>query len=186
MMTENFYKSAVFAVLFAVAEPVPASRIYEALGKPEGVDVLSVLAAISDELDSTDAGICLLRFDDRFQLATRPKYADFVVKALDNRRNAPLSQAAMETLAIVAYNQPVSRAFIDEIRGVDSSSSLNTLISKNLVAEGERLELPGRPLSFVTTDNFLRCFGLSSLDELPEIHGENLAESLEELQEEDE
>ncbi len=81
-----------------------------------------------------------------------------------------MSQAAMETLAIVAYNQPCSRAFIDEIRGVDSSSSLNTLINKNLVAEGGRLELPGRPISFVTTDNFLRCFGLQSLDELPTVH----------------
>ena len=91
---------------------------------------------------------------------------------MDNRRNAPLSQAALEVLSIVAYNQPVSRAFIDEIRGVDSSSSLGTLISKNLVEEAGRLDLPGRPVSFVTTDNFLRCFGLTSLDDLPPLHGE--------------
>jgi segregation and condensation protein B len=170
-MTADHYKSAAFAVLFAVGEPVPASRIAQALGDPE-LDVEGILASLSEELDAADAGVCLLRFEDRYQLATRPKYSDYVVKALDNRRTTPLSQAAMETLAIVAYNQPCSRAFIDEIRGVDSSSSLNTLIGKNLVAEGGRLDLPGRPLSFVTTDNFLRCFGLKSLDELPTVHGE--------------
>ena len=183
-MTQERLRSAAFAVLFAVGEPIEASRIAQALGEPD-IDIEAVLAELGEELDSADAGVCLLRFDDRYQLATRPKYSDCVVRAMDNRRNTPLSQAAMETLAIVAYNQPCSRAFIDEIRGVDSSSSLNTLISKNLVAEGGRLDLPGRPISFVTTDNFLRCFSLQSLDELPTVHDETAAEEEEAAEQEE-
>lgn len=101
-------------------------------------------------------------------------YADFVARALDNRRNTPLSQAAMEVLSIVAYNQPVSRSFIDQIRGVDSSSAVASLISKNLICEAGRLDLPGRPVSFKTTDNFLRCFGLSSVTGLPPIYSEEI------------
>ena len=170
-MDNNYYRSAAEAVLFAVAEPVKAEKIADALGIDTGA-VLNLLAEISQDLDSKESGLCLLRFEDRYQLSTRPKYADFVIRAMDNRRNAPLSQAALEVLSIVAYNQPVSRSFIDEIRGVDSSSSLGTLISKNLVEEAGRLDLPGRPVSFVTTDNFLRCFGLTSLDDLPPLHGE--------------
>ncbi len=181
-MDNNYYRSAVEAVLFAVAEPISAEKIAEALNTDTGV-VLNLLAEISQDLDSRDAGLCLLRYEDRYQLSTRQKFAEFVIRAMDNRRNSPLSQAAMEVLSIVAYNQPVSRAFIDEIRGVDSSSALGTLISKNLVEEAGRLDLPGRPVSFITTDNFLRCFGMTSLDELPPLHGE---ESLEMVPEEEE
>ena len=88
---------------------------------------------------------------------------------LENRRAAPLSQAAMETLTVIAYNQPVSRAFIEQVRGVDSSSSVASLLEKGLIEEAGRLDLPGRPVSFRTTDHFLRVFGLSSLDGLPPI-----------------
>ena len=172
-MDNNYYRSAVEAVLFAVAEPVSAYKIAEALNTDTGI-VLNLHAEISQDLDSRDSGLCLLRFEDRYQLSTRPKFAEFVIRALDNRRNTPLSQAAMEVLSIIAYNQPVSRAFIDEIRGVDSSSALGTLISKNLVEEAGRLDLPGRPVSFVTTDNFLRCFNLASLEDLPPVHGESV------------
>ncbi|MBQ4240160.1 MAG: SMC-Scp complex subunit ScpB [Oscillospiraceae bacterium] len=175
-MDNNYYRSALEAVLFAVAEPVSAQKLADALSIETGT-VLNLLAEISQDLDSRDSGLCLLRFEDRYQLSTRPKFADFVVRALDNRRNAPLSQAAMEVLSIIAYNQPVSRAFIDEIRGVDSSSALGTLISRNLVEEAGRLDLPGRPVSFVTTDNFLRCFNLTSLEDLPPLHGETLLDA---------
>ena len=167
------------SILFAVAEPLAAGRLSEIMGISEE-ETLAVLERLGNELDARDAGICLLRFEDRYQLSTRPKYSDYVVRALDNRRNSPLSQAAMEVLAIIAYNQPVSRAFIDEIRGVDSSSSLSTLISKNLVEEAGRLDLPGRPISFVTTDNFLRCFNMQSLADLPPVHAESLVEPEEE------
>ena len=182
MHNNNYYRSALEAVLFAVAEPVSAQKLADSLNIETGT-VLNLLAEISQDLDARDSGLCLLRFEDRYQLSTRPKYADFVVRALDNRRNTPLSQAAMEVLSIIAYNQPVSRAFIDEIRGVDSSSALGTLISRNLVEEAGRLDLPGRPVSFVTTDNFLRCFSLTSLEDLPPLHGETVLDAPEEEEE---
>ncbi len=171
-MNTNLYKGAVEAILFAVAEPMSAERIAIAAG----IDCSTILPLLDDirhELDDRESGLCLLQFDDRYQLATRPVYADFVTRALDTRRNLPLSQAALEVLAIVAYNQPVSRSFIDQIRGVDSSSPVNSLVSKNLICEAGRLDLPGRPISFRTTDNFLRCFGLSSLADLPAVKGED-------------
>ena len=161
------------AILFAVAEPIALSKLSEIMEISEE-EALAVLERLGNELDSRDAGVVMLRFEDRYQLSTRPKYSDYVVRALDNRRNSPLSQAAMEVLAIIAYNQPVSRAFIDEIRGVDSSSAVSTLINKNLIEEAGRLDLPGRPISFVTTDNFLRCFDMQSLEDLPPVHAENL------------
>ncbi|MEG1181146.1 MAG: SMC-Scp complex subunit ScpB [Oscillospiraceae bacterium] len=181
----EFYKGAVEAVLFAVAEPISADKIASALAI-EKTDVVSLVNEIKSEQDEKESGLCILQFDDRFQMATRPSYGDFVARALDSRRNVPLSQAALEVLAIVAYNQPVSRSFIDQIRGVDSSSSLQNLITKNLVCEAGRLELPGRPLSFKTTDNFLRCFGLSSAAQLPPIHSEEIEFSMEDTEEESE
>lgn len=178
-MSNDLYQSALEAILFALAEPVSIGKLAEIL-ETSTKEVQPLLERIANELDEKESGLCLLRFEDRYQLATRPKFADYVVRALDTRRNAPLSQAAMEVLAIVAYNQPVSRAVIDEIRGVDSSSALSTLISKNLVEEAGRLDLPGRPISFVTTDNFLRCFDMRSLEELPPVHGEVPQEESEE------
>ena len=148
----------IIAVLFAVGEPISADKIAAAVGIEKSA-VMSLLAELSADYDDGERGLCLIRMDDRYQLATRPVFADFVTRALDNRRNTPLSQAAMEVLAIVAYNQPVSRSFIDQIRGVDSSSPVSSLLSKDLICEAGRLELPGRPVSFKTTDNFLRCFG---------------------------
>ena len=172
-MNTRMYKSAVEAVLFAVGEPISAERIAISIGIERSA-VNMILDELSAELDDSERGVCLLRFDDRWQLATRPVYADFVTRALDSRRNTPLSQAALEVLSIVAYNQPVSRSFIDQIRGVDSSSPVSSLLSKNLICEAGRLDLPGRPVSFKTTDNFLRCFGLSSIASLPPIYNDEL------------
>ena len=183
-MNEELVRGAVEAVLFAVGEPVSADRIADAIGL-DHVEVLEILQQLKEDLDANHRGICLLTFDDRYQLATMPVYADAVQKALDTRRNAPLSQAAMEVLALVAYNQPVSRSFIDQIRGVDSSSSLQTLITKNLISEAGRLDLPGRPISFQTTDTFLRCFGLESLAGLPPVYDEQVLEdSLQDMEDE--
>ena len=185
MDNNQLYSAALEAVLFAVGEPISAEKLADALDA-ELETVLQLLDELSQQLDARDAGLCLLRFEDRYQLATRPKYADFVVRAMDSRRNTPLSQAAMEVLAIVAYNQPVSRSFVDEIRGVDSASALSTLIAKNLIAEAGRLDLPGRPISFVTTDNFLRCFGMESLADLPPVHSESAAAALQMQEDEEE
>ena len=175
-MNAKLYKNAIEAVLFAVGEPISAEKIASAIGIERSA-VLMMLDELATELDENERGVCLLHFDDRWQLATRPVFGDFVARALDNRRNTPLSQAALEVLAIVAYNQPVSRAFIDQVRGVDSSSSVASLLAKNLICEAGRLDLPGRPVSFATTDNFLRCFGLDSIESLPPIHTEDILEA---------
>ena len=110
------------------------------------------------------------KVDTRWQLSTKAEWADCIRRLLDARRAVPLGPAAMETLTVIAYNQPVSRAFIEQVRGVDSSSSVTSLLEKGLIEEAGRLDLPGRPVSFRTTDVFLRCFGLSSLADLPPVH----------------
>ncbi len=172
-MNTAFYKSAIESVLFAVGDPISAEKIADAIDIEKSA-VKPLLTELIAEYDEAERGICLLQYDDRYQLATRPVFADFITRALDQRRNTPLSQAAMEVLAIVAYNEPVSRTFIDQIRGVDSSSPVQSLLGKNLICESGRLDLPGRPVSFKTTDTFLRCFNLHSLKDLPPVHGEEL------------
>ena len=129
-----------------------------------------VLLSLSDDYASQDRGICLLHLEDRWQLATKNEYAAPIKTLMDNRRNTPLSSAALEVLAIIAYNQPVSRSFVEQVRGVDSSSTIQKLVQKGLVEEAGRLDLPGRPVSFRTTDVFLRTFGLKSLLDLPPLH----------------
>ena len=163
------YKAAVEAMLFANGEPVTAEKLASALGIEEPV-VQRLLVSLREDYAAKNRGLCLLQLEDRWQLATKPQYGDCVKKILDTRRNVPLSAAALETLTIIAYNQPVSRSFVEQVRGVDSSSTVNSLVEKGLVEEAGRLDLPGRPVSFRTTDGFLRVFGLKSLDELPPLH----------------
>ena len=165
-MGDEQIKNTVEAILFAMGEPISAAKIAACLDI-EDFKVEEAIQQLTADYDSRLSGITILRMEDRYQLATRPTYIEFVKRALDTRRNTPLSTAAMETLAIIAYNQPVSRSFIEQVRGVDSSSSVSNLLSKGLINEAGRLDLPGRPISFKTTDVFLRSFGMSSLDELP-------------------
>lgn len=165
------YRAAVEAMLFAHAEPLTCQKLAGVLEIEEPV-VERLLLALKDEYDRPEHGVCLLQLEDRWQLATKTETGPFVKKILDTRRCVPLSPAALETLTIVAYNQPVSRSFIEQVRGVDSSSSVAGLVEKGLIEEAGRLDLPGRPVSFRTTDVFLRTFGLSSLSELPPLHGE--------------
>ena len=164
-------KAAVEAMLFAYAEPVTAQRLAAALEVEEDA-VSRLLYALRDEYESEDRGLALLLLEDRWQLATKPACGAYVKTILDTRRNAPLSPAALETLAVIAYNQPVSRSFIEQVRGVDSASPVQTLLQKGLIEEAGRLDLPGRPIAFATTDVFLRAFGLASLSELPPLHTE--------------
>lgn len=167
------YKGAVEAMLFACAEPVSAERMAGVLEiEPEVVERL--LASLQDDYDAAGRGIRLYQMEDRWQLGTKNEYGAFVKQILDTRRNVPLTQAALEVLATVAYNQPVSRSFIEQVRGVDSSSTVSNLLEKGLIEEAGRLDLPGRPVSFRTTDAFLRTFGLNSLAQLPPLHGEEL------------
>ncbi len=173
-MDINQYKGALEAMLFSCAEPVSASRLAEVLDI-EDVVVVRLLNQLRDGYSEQDRGIVLLQYEDRWQLATNTAYASFVIDILDRRRNVPLTQSALEILSVIAYNQPVSRLFVEQVRGVDSTSGISGLVNKGLIEEQGRLDLPGRPIAYGTTDVFLRTFGLSSLEELPSISGYNEA-----------
>ena len=154
------------AVLFASGEPVSLARLAEVLELDEET-ALRLAEDLKNDYNTRAGGLGIVRLDDRYQMVTRRDYADYIRKTMDIRRNTPLSQAAMEVLAIVAYNQPVTRAFIEQVRGVDCGAVVQGLAAKGLIEEKGRLELPGRPLLYGTTADFLRCFGVSTLDELP-------------------
>ena len=171
-MELNQLKGALEAVLFAHGEPVSTARLADVFEMDEA-ELSRVLAVMRDEYQAAGRGICLLRLEDSWQLATKPAFSSYVKRALDNRRNTPLSPAAMEVLAVIAYNQPVSRSFVEQVRGVDSTSTVQTLLQKGLIEEAGRLDLPGRPISFRTTDAFLRSFGLESLAQLPPLHSDD-------------
>ena len=160
------YQAAIEAVLFASGEPVAATRLAEVLE----LDLETAVRLADDwlqDVNTRGGGLLAVRLGDKYQLCTNKTYAGYVRRALDIRRNTPLSQAAMEVLAIVAYNQPVTKAFIEQVRGVDCGAVVQGLAAKGLIEEKGRLELPGRPLLYGTTADFLRCFGVSTLDELP-------------------
>lgn len=157
---------ALEAVLFSGGEPISITQLTRALSaEPE--EVATAAKELSKRLDERKSGIQLLQLENSYQLATRAEYEENIKTAFDMRRRAPLSQAAMEVLAVIAYNQPVTKAFVEQVRGVDCSGVVSTLVEKNLIEECGRLELPGRPLLYSTTKNFLRCFSVSSLSELP-------------------
>lgn len=160
------YQAAMEAVLFASGEPVTSGRLSEVLDLDEETTI-RLADDLMQDINTRGGGLRMLRLDDRYQLCTSPDYAGYIRKALEIRRNTPLSQAAMEVLAIIAYNQPVTRAFIEQVRGVDCGVVVQGLVQKNLIEEKGRLELPGRPLLYGTTPDFLRCFGLNSLEGLP-------------------
>ena len=139
------------------------SQIFEL--KPEKTEKL--LDELSQCLDERNSGLKLVRLENTRQLATRNAHAEYIKKAFDIRRKTPLSPAALEVLAVIAYNQPVTKAFVEQVRGVDCSGVMGTLVEKDLIEERGRLELPGRPLLYGTTKNFLRCFSLTDLGDLP-------------------
>lgn len=164
--------AALEAVLFAAGEPTEAARLAEALGEDpehplETAQIHALAEQLSAHLDESGSGIQLLRLGDSYQLATRAEYAPAVKAALEVKRNTPLSNAAMEVLTIIAYNQPVTKGFVERVRGVDSSSVVNTLAERGLLEEAGRIEVPGRPVTYRTTAHFLRTFGLQSLADLP-------------------
>lgn len=167
-MNMKALQNTLEAVLFAVGEPIELERLAQALEVDELLlsQVLENLRAAYDERDS---GLCILKLDDKYQICSKKEYADSIRKVLEIRRNAPLSQAAFEVLAIIAYNQPVTKAFTEQIRGVDCSAVISTLCQRGLIEEKGRLDLPGRPLIYGTTPNFLRCFCLTSLNDLPSV-----------------
>lgn len=167
-MTNEQIRAACEAILFASGEPVEAVRIAEALELDTEV-VTGALWELSRSLDERQSGICLLKLGSKYQLCSRVEYAQQVRSVLDIKKNTPLSPAAFEVLAVVAYNQPVTKAYIEQIRGVDCTGVVSTLCQRGLLEEKGRLDLPGRPLLYGTTPDFLRCFCLTSLADLPEL-----------------
>ncbi len=167
------------AILFAVGEPIEISRLSQSLEVDEET-LASVLENLSASLEERNSGLCLLRLDDKYQLCTKSDFASEIRKVLEIKKNAPLSNAAFEVLAIIAYNQPVTKSFVEQIRGVDCSGVMASLCQKSLIEEKGRLDLPGRPLIYGTTPEFLRCFCISSLDELPSLPTEETQVTLEE------
>lgn len=154
------------AVLFASGEPMSIERFAQVFEiSPD--EVIETMEALSARLNKREGGYELVRLENMYQLATKTEYAPYIKKAFDIRRRTPLSPAALEVLAVVAYNQPVTKSFIEQVRGVDCSGVVTTLIEKGLLEERGRLELPGKPLLYGTTKNFLRCFSISDLSELP-------------------
>lgn len=178
-MQTDQYKAALEAVLFASGEPISLDRLAAAL-EMEKEDAERLAEELASDWRARESGLTILRLDDCYQMTTRRDFAPYVRRAMEIRRNTPLSQAAMEVLAIVAYNQPVTKAVIEQVRGVDCSAVLQGLQLKGLVEEKGRLELPGRPLLYGTTVHFLRCFGVSSLEELPPLPQKGGEEEMEE------
>lgn len=159
-------EAAVEAILFASGDPVPAARMAKVLGVSEE-DILTGAKALGDRLAGEERGIRLLKLEDKLQLCSAPEYSDVVRMTLEQRRQPKLSPAALEVLAIVAYYQPVTRAYIDQVRGVDSSYTVGLLTERGLIEPRGRLEVPGRPTVYGTSDAFLRTMNIASLDELP-------------------
>lgn len=159
-------KAALEAILFAAGEPVSSERLEQAL-ELDRAEMLALVLELTQELKKRGSGLQVVRLGDAYQMCTDPQYGGIVRQTLDLRRNTPLSPAAMEVLAVVAYNQPVTKSFVEQVRGVDCSRLFSSLILKGLLEERGRLELPGRPLLYGTTPDFLRCMGIESLEDLP-------------------
>ena len=161
-------ESAVEGILFASGEPVQTDRICVAL-EMDRPTVEQVLQKLMDYYAYERRGIRLLRMEDTWQLCSAPDYADVIRKAFEIRKPAKLSQPALEVLTIIAYYQPTTRAYVDQIRGVDSAYTIGLLLDRKLIEECGRLQVPGRPRLYRTTKQFLRAFHLTSLDDLPEL-----------------
>lgn len=163
--------AAVEAVLFACGEPIELDKL-AAAAEIEKEIAERIVGRLNDRYKDQGSALIIGKLDDSYQMMTRPEFARYIKTAMETRRQIPLSPAAMEVLAIVAYNQPVTRGFVDQVRGVDSSGVVRSLVERNLLEEHGRLnDVPGRPIAYRTTDNFLRCFGLNSLENLPPIPG---------------
>ena len=173
--------SAIEAVLFAAGEPVPMARLSLVLGVPEE-DVRLAGQVLSERLEREQRGVRVLQLGEKLQMCSAPDYASVIIKTLEQRKPPLLSQPALETLAIVAYFQPVTRAYIDQVRGVDSSYTVGMLQERGLIEACGRLEVPGRPALFRTTDQFLRIMGLRKLEDLPPLPDMTQGEGVEKLQ----
>ncbi len=167
-MEQSELQRAIEAILFAAGEPVPAQRLCQALqAAPD--EIHEAAHQLMDQLAFERRGIRVLQLDDAYQMCSSAEMAPCITAALETRRPPRLSASQLETLTIIAYYQPATRAYVEKIRGVDSSYTVGALLTKKLIEECGRLDVPGRPILYRTTPDFLRTFGLQSLDELPEI-----------------
>ena len=170
-------KRAIEAILFAAGEAVETARLAHAL-ETDASEVIRAAQALSDLYAYERRGVRIIRLEKAWQMVSSGEMADYVTKALETRKPPKLSASQLEALTIVAYYQPATKAMVEQIRGVDSSYSISALINKRLIEEAGRLNVPGRPIQYKTTPDFLRTFGLSSLEELPPIEKIQFGEQL--------
>lgn len=175
--------AAVEAVLFACGEPIELEKLAAAT-EIEKETAERMVERLNDRYAEQGSAVVIGKLGGSYQMMTRPEYARYIKTALETRRQAPLSPAALEVLAIVAYNQPVTRGFVDQVRGVDSGGVMRSLVERDLLEEHGRLnDVPGRPIAYKTTDNFLRCFKMNDLGDLPPIPGSTDQITIEEYEE---
>ena len=167
METEELQR-IIEAILFAAGESVEASRLAAALEVDEN-EIRAAADALANRLAFDRRGIRVIRLEKAYQMVSSGEMADYVTKTLETRKPPKLSASQLEALTIIAYYQPATKALVEQIRGVDSSYSVSALLNKKLIEEAGRLNVPGRPIQYKTTPDFLRTFGLHSLDELPQI-----------------
>ena len=172
-LESNEIQRALMAILFAAGEPVEAKRLAATLELDED-EIHQELQALMDMLSYERSGIRIIRLESAYQMCSSAEMAPYVTKALETRKPPKLSASQLEALTIIAYYQPATKAYVEQLRGVDSSYSISAFLTKKLIEECGRLNVPGRPILYRTTPDFLRTFGLSSLEELPEIEKINL------------
>lgn len=173
--------SVIEAILFAAGDSVPIARLSLILGVSEE-EISAAAAELQEQYSSQQRGMRILRLEDKLQMCSAPEFAPYIGKVLEQRRAPALSQPALETLAVVAYFQPVTRAYVEQVRGVDSSYTVGMLCERGLIEECGRLDVPGRPVLFKTTDVFLRTMGISQLSQLPPLPDMTNGEGIQKLQ----
>ena len=183
-MEQTQLQRAIEAILLAAGERIETSRLAAVLEVDEA-DIVSAADALANELAFSRRGIRVLKLEEGYQMVSSGEMADFVTKCLETRKPPKLSASQLETLTIIAYYQPATKAMVEQIRGVDSAYSVSALLNKKLIEEAGRLNVPGRPIQYQTTPDFLRTFGLSSLEELPPIEKVRFGEPLPEQPQED-
>lgn len=174
-MEQNDLQRAIMAVLFAAGEPVDAGRLSASLAVDED-EIHREAQVLMDMLSYNRSGIRILRLENAYQMCSSGEMAEYVTKTLETRKPPKLSLSQLEALTIIAYYQPATKAYVEQLRGVDSAYSVSALLTKKLIEECGRLNVPGRPILYRTTPDFLRTFGLNSLDELPEIELMNFSQ----------
>ena len=176
-MEQQELQRAIEAILFAAGERIEISRLAQTL-ETDPADIAAAADALAEELAFHRRGIRILRLEDGYQMVSSGEMASFVTQCLETRKPPKLSASQLETLTIIAYYQPATKAMVEQIRGVDSSYSVAALMNKKLIEEAGRLNVPGRPIQYRTTPDFLRAFSISSLEELPPIEKISFGEPL--------